>query len=434
MNVAILGLWHLGSVTAACIAAAGHHATGWDPDQRTTTALLAGAPPISEPGLSELVLAGIASGNLTFTDDLSSAVREADIVWITADTPVDDDDQADVAAVLSLVESAFPFVKDGALLISSSQLPVGSVASLEQKWQGSAHGRRLSFACSPENLRLGRAIEVFMKPDRVIVGVRSDADRIRLSELFKPITDRLEWMSVESAEMTKHAINAFLATSVTFINELATLCEQVGADAKDVERGLKTESRIGPRAYLGPGAAFAGGTLARDVVFLKELGRRVGRATPLMDGVESSNRAHRDWARQRLHAELGSVTGKTVAVWGLTYKPGTDTLRRSTAIELCRSLLDEHALVRVHDPVVKDLPADLAAIVRCSTALEAASGADALVVATEWPDYREQAADDVSAAFPSGLVLDANGFLSRTLGADPRFRLLSVGRRAGATR
>jgi UDPglucose 6-dehydrogenase len=139
-------------------------------------------------------------------------------------------------------------------------------------------------------------------------------------------------MSVESAEMTKHAVNAFLATSVVFINELASLCEQTGADAKEVERGLKTESRIGPRAYLGPGAAFAGGTLARDVVFLRTLGERVERPTPLMDGVEASNRAHRGWAQRRLQAELGTLAGRTVAVWGLTYKPGTDTLRRSTAL------------------------------------------------------------------------------------------------------
>jgi UDPglucose 6-dehydrogenase len=181
-------------------------------------------------------------------------------------------------------------------------------------------------------------------------------------------------MGVESAEMTKHAINAFLATSVTFINEIAALCEQSGADAKDVERGLKTEQRIGPGAYLGPGAAFAGGTLARDVVFLRTLGRAVERATPLMDGVESSNKEHRHWARRRLVATLGSLAGRTVAVWGLTYKPGTDTLRRSTAVELCRWLLAQGALVRAHDPAAAALPDDLAAVTRVETPEQAGRG------------------------------------------------------------
>jgi UDPglucose 6-dehydrogenase len=304
---------------------------------------------------------------------------------------------------------------------------VGSVGQLEREWAAVAAGRRISFACSPENLRLGKAIAVFTTPDRVIVGARSAAARARITELFAPITDRLEWMSVESAEMTKHAVNAFLATSVTFINELATLCEQVGADAKEVERGLKTESRIGPKAYLGPGAAFAGGTLARDVVFLRELGRRIQRPTPLMDGVESSNRAHRHWARQRLQAELGALAGRTVAVWGLTYKPGTDTLRRSTAVELCQWLVGQGARVRVHDPEVKVLPAGLDALVRAGTPIEAARGADALVVATEWPVYRAVDADALAAAMPAGVVLDANRFLVKSIGADPRFRLISVG-------
>ena len=175
-------------------------------------------------------------------------------------------------------------------------------------------------------------------------------------------------MSVESAEMTKHAINAFLATSVTFINEIAALCEQTGADAKEVERGLKTEKRIGPSAYLGPGTAFAGGTLARDIVFLKALGTAVHLQTPVMDGVDASNREHRNWARRRLAATLAPLDGRIVAVWGLTYKPGTDTLRRSTAVELCRWLVQQGVHVRVHDPAAGELPPDLHHVLRTPTA------------------------------------------------------------------
>ena len=193
-------------------------------------------------------------------------------------------------------------------------------------------GARIEFAYSPENLRLGHAIEAFTKPDRIVIGTRGTHSRPRLAALFAPFSDRIEWMSVESAEMTKHALNAFLAASVAFINEIAAISERVGADAAEIARGLKTDARIGPRAYLSPGAAFAGGTLARDVIFLSRRGAELGVPLHLIPSVRESNEAHREWALRRLESVLGSVKGKTVAVWGLTYKPGTDTLRRSGSV------------------------------------------------------------------------------------------------------
>lgn len=428
MQVTVLGLWHLGTVTAACLAAAGHDVTGLDFDPRVIEGLDAGKPPLFEPGLKELVQAGQASGRLRFSTDAATAVPGRTVLWVTYDTPVDDDDRADVEFVLTQVHRTFPHLDAGSLVLVSSQLPVGTASRLEREFAEARPGVSVGFACSPENLRLGKAIDVFTKPDRVIVGVRNETDRARVTELFAPITDRLECMSVESAEMTKHAINAFLATSVTFINELASLCERVGADAKEVERGLKTESRIGPKAYLGPGAAFAGGTLARDVVFLRQLGQQVTRPTPLMDGVDTSNRAHRAWAQRRLEQELGTLAGTTIAVWGLTYKVGTDTLRRSMAAELCGWLLAQGAHVRVHDPAVKLLPPELSALTRVATPVDAARGADALVVATEWSEYRHVSADDLASVLRGRLVLDANGYLGTMLGADTRFRLVSVGR------
>jgi len=426
MKIAVLGLWHLGSVTAACLAAAGHSVKAFDPDRTVIENLAAARTPVAEPGLSELTSDGLRSGALQFTTDLADAVRDADIVWVTFDTPVGDDDVADVDYVVGQVQSTFPHLPDRAVVLCSSQLPVGTMRSIEQAWTNRAGVRTVSFACSPENLRLGKAIEVFREPDRVIVGVRDDWARTRVQAALAPITDRLEWMSVESAEMTKHAVNAFLATSVTFINEIAALCERVGADAKEVERGLRTESRIGPGAYLAPGGAFAGGTLARDVTFLRALGTTLDRPTPLMDGVLASNTAHSMWARRRLESAVGQLAGAKIAIWGLTYKPGTDTLRRSSAIDISRWLVSQGARVHVHDPAARDLPGDLP-VTRHQDPLDAAAGALALVVATSWPCYREIDVERLASIAPDLLVLDANRFLGPTLGADPRFRLVTVG-------
>jgi UDPglucose 6-dehydrogenase len=360
--------------------------------------------------------------------DLAAAVHDADVVWLAFDTPVDDNDRAQVDQVLPHAQRALALMRDGAVFLSSSQLPVGTLRRLEDEAAAHAAGAAIHFACAPENLRLGNAIHVFRHPDRVVVGTRGERGRETVAALFAPITSRLEWMSIESAEMTKHAINAFLAMSVTFINEIAVLCEQVGADAKEVERGLKTEQRIGPNARLSPGAAFAGGTLARDVVFLDGLGHETGAPTPLLSSVLVSNSEHRGWARRALQARLGSLSGTRVAIWGLTYKPGTDTLRRSTSVELCRWLHDHGASVVAFDPAVRALPADLEAIELAPDAGAAVRSADALIVATEWPELREVGADVPARHMRRALVLDPNRFLASTLGADPRIEYVTVGK------
>ncbi len=347
---------------------------------------------------------------------------------MACDTPVDDDDRADVEYVIERVTRVFPHIRDGALLLISSQLPVGTTRQLEQRFAAGSRGRRVGFGYSPENLRLGKAIAVFTQPDRVVAGVRVDADRERVSELLRPFDPKIEWMSVESAEMTKHALNAFLATSVTFINEIAALCEQVGADATEVERALKSEARIGPKAYLSPGPAFAGGTLARDVVFLSQLGVAHGVPTRLLSSVKSSNDAHRQWPQRRIEQLLPDLSGRTVAVWGLTYKPGTDTLRRSASIELCRWLNERGATVRAHDPAVRSLPASLAARIELAdSAPGAVQGASALVVATPWPDYKEILPCELKARMARALVLDPGRFLFDTLGRDEGIEYVSVG-------
>jgi UDPglucose 6-dehydrogenase len=430
VTVCVFGLWHLGSVTAACLAAAGIDTTGLDTSADVVETLSRGEPPLFEPGLEDLVRNGLASRRLRFTADPAS-VSQADVIWVTIDTPVDEDDRADAEFVIRAVATLFPHLQDGALVLISSQLPVGSTRRLEQMFSDTAHGRTVAFACSPENLRLGKAIEVFRSPDRVVVGVRSERDRARIADLFRPFTANIVWMSVESAEMTKHALNGFLATSVTYINEIASLCEQVGADAAEVERGLKTDPRIGPRAYVSPGGAFAGGTLARDIGVLSALGAQKGVATSLISAVKTSNDGHREWPQRRLTDLLDGMREQRIAVWGLTYKPGTDTLRRSAAIELCRWVHARGGTVYAHDPAVSRLPPELSGVVQvASTPLEAVTGAQALVVSTAWPEYRAVSAADVVSRMRGTVVIDANGFLAATLGADPALRYFTVGRGA----
>jgi UDPglucose 6-dehydrogenase len=231
--------------------------------------------------------------------------------------------------------------------------------------------------------------------------------------------------------MTKHAINAFLAASVSFINEVAAICEKVGADAAEVERGLKSEARIGPKAYVSPGAAFAGGTLARDVTYLSHLGKERGLPTHLLNAIKASNDAHRQWADRRLTDMLRVMAGETVAIWGLTYKPGTDTLRRSSAIELARSLHRRGVRVQAYDPAIATLSPELGDVIQLSTSpLAAASNAIALVVATPWPEFRDVSSDEVASRMSGDLVIDANRFLAATLGQQPRLRYVSVGRAA----
>ena len=413
MKVCVLGLWHLGSVTAACLASVGHDVTGLDSNSGIVEKLQKAEPPVSEPGLDGLIREGINAGQLRFTSDAKIAISSAEVLWVTYDTPVDENDQADVEFVFEEVLKLLSFLSIDTTVLVSSQLPVGSIRRFEDISAEKYPEKNIRFAYSPENLRLGKSLDVFLHPDRVIIGVRRQEDREILNRLLGSITDNILWMGVESAEMTKHAINAFLGMSITFINEIASICENIGADAHEVETGLKSETRIGPAAYLSPGAAFAGGTLARDIEFLKDIGSLNNLVNPLISAVRKSNDEHKKWIQRRLFAVLGGLKGKRIAVWGLTYKPGTNTLRRSLSVEMCNWLQEQGAEIAVHDPSKCELPDNwLGEVVRSKTPLEALEGACALVIATQWPEYREINVSDVENIAGQLAVFDSNRFLS----------------------
>lgn len=423
MKVCVLGLWHLGTVMAAGLAEAGHEVTGLDFDAGRIAPLRRGESPVFEPGLDALIGRGLASGRLRF-EAHTDAVSDVEALWVAYDTPVDDDDHADTDFVMAQIARALPVLKADTLLLNSSQLPVGSMRCLE----GIPGMPTRRMACCPENLRLGRAVEDFLHPARIVAGVRCAEDRQQLTTLLQPLTDSIEWMSVESAEMTKHALNAFLAVSVVFANEMAALCEAVGADAKDVERGMRTDARVGPRAYVSPGAAFAGGTLARDVGFLNGIAEQRAVNTPMLSAVLPSNTNHKGWARRALEGLFADLRGVTVVVWGLAYKSGTDTLRRSMSVELCDWMIGAGMSVRVHDPLVRTWPERWSGIVTVfADPLEALKGAEALVIAVDNPAYRAIAAAQLTQLADGLAVLDPNRVVPALAQLSRPGRYLSVG-------
>jgi UDPglucose 6-dehydrogenase len=261
-----------------------------------------------------------------------------------------------------------------------------------------------------------------------VAGVRNESVRQKLEPVLGKFTQNILWMRPESAEMTKHALNSFLALSIAFMNEVSSLGERVGADAREVSRGLKSDVRIGPKAYLSPGGAFAGGTLARDIVSLEKIAKSLGDNLDVLPAVRAANEHHKLWAWRKLQSRLPHLKESRVAVFGLTYKPGTDTLRRSSSVELCRRLAEAGAQVVAWDPAVHQLPEDLASLIKLGeSAAKTAEGADALVIATPWPEFKTYAWPSLLAAMKRPLVIDAGSFLREPLSAIPSLDYLSVG-------
>jgi len=348
MKIVVLGLWHLGSVTAACLAELGHSVIGVDESEEVVRMLQLGVSPVSEPDLNELLSQNLSAGRLKFVSQLDSETAY-DVLWVTIDTPVDENDHGQVEVVINLITQAILSIPQDCRIIISSQLPAGTTQKIRSTFNEHLTNRNVTLCYSPENLRLGSAIKVFMEPDRIVVGIDSETDRKLIEPLFASITDRIEWMSIVSAEMTKHAINAFLAISVVFANEIATLAEFEGANASDIARGLRSDARIGPKAYVLPGDSFAGGTLARDIRYLEDKSRMHSHSLPLISSVIPSNDAHANWAQNKIDQLIGDVRNKTFTICGLAYKVGTNTLRRSSAISLGDWLLSRGAILRVFD-------------------------------------------------------------------------------------
>ncbi len=428
MKICVYGLWHLGSVISASLAEIGHTVVGLDFNKEVIKDLQNAKSPVSEPGLDEIILENIQRKTLRFTDEPGFALKKIEVLWIGFDTPVDEEDNADIDLIELYFEKISRLIPDQAKIIISSQVPVGFTQHLRNGFQTKYPGKKVYFSYSPENLRLGKALKTFLEPDRIIIGINPD-EQEKFLPVFASISNRLEWMSIESAEMTKHAVNAFLATSICFANELATLCEHAGANAKEVERGLKTEERIGPKAYLNPGNAFSGGTLARDVRFLQKIGKKNLLPLYLINSILESNDFHKTWIQRKCKEVLGDLSGKHITVLGLTYKPGTNTLRRSMSVELCKWIKEQGAEVTAFDPAIHELPPELHVVMSLASDLPGSvKTAECIIIATEWPDFRKIDTDTIT-TMRGKIIIDPNGFMENILGNVHNLEYFAVGRR-----
>lgn len=432
LNVCVIGLWHLGTVTAVCLADWGCRVIGVDWDAERIAKLQQGIPPLYEPGLEELVQTNMAEGRLRFTTDIAEAVAASDFVWITYDTPVDEQDEADLTIILETVTALAPHLRAEATVLISSQVPVGTCEELwgmigEQNAQAAG-----GIVYIPENLRLGPAIERFRQPDMVVIGCDRAEAGARAELLLGRIDAPKMTVDVRTAEMVKHAINTFLATTISLANELGNLSEKVGADGLAVARAMKLDSRIGKHARVLPGLGFAGGTLARDLKTLKRIGALRGEPTSVIDAVLDVNAAQNSLVVRRL-AERYELADCRIGVLGLTYTPNTSTLRRSSSIEMIRELTERGAAVQAFDPKadLSELEPDAPAFTCCEDAYKAAAGCDALVIMTEWPEFRELDFARIAASMRTPLLFDAKNCIEPSQAARSGLDYLGIGRKGG---
>jgi UDPglucose 6-dehydrogenase len=414
---------------AAGLAALGHEVWVTDLSETTVAQLRAGAAPVREPGLDDLIARQIAAGSLHPVTTSDPRLGDLEFTVVATDVEVLDDDTASLDALEVLVKQIGSMLRAPTVLIVMSQVPVGTSHRLAAGIAEAA-GRRIPVACMPENLRLGGALDVFFHPDRLVIGADDPEVAQRVESLFSTLDCPKVTMSVASAEMSKHAMNAYLATCISFISQLSDLCEAVGADAWDVAAALKADARVSPRAPVLPGLGFAGGTLGRDLQSLRAAGREHGVPAELFDAVWSVNHRRLSSTVERVRALVGELDGSRIGVLGLTYKPGTSTLRRSQSVELARGLVSAGATVVAHDPAVDPSAGAELGFAVAEDPYAAAADMDALVLMTTWPDYKDLDLERLGAIMRRRIVFDPAGFLDAVRLMDAGFVHAVVGRPA----
>jgi len=388
-RIALIGLWHLGTVAAVGLARLGHTVRATDPDLKTVRRLQLNQPPLYEPGLTEALSFHLAAGSLSFDTNLIAAVSGAEYVFITFDTPVDENDQPDLSPILTAFDSLAVHAQSPVVVVLMSQVPVGTCRTLDARLRSRSPRLDFQLVYHPENLRLGEALKTFLLPDFLVVGAETPSAADRLASLYAAVESSVLRMSWESAEMAKHALNAFLATSISFANQIAELAELAAADVRDVVRVLRADRRIGPHAFLSPGPGFSGGTLGRDLQALLGFAKRHSLSAPQLTATWEVNQSRLARLVSQVSETCSGLRGKRIALLGLTYKPGTDTLRRSHALALAELLHKQGVEVVAFDPRITSPRPETQKISLAASPQLALAGADAVILCTPWPEFRE---------------------------------------------
>ena len=434
MKVAVIGTGYVGLVVGACLAETGNDVICADVSEEKISQLRAGTIPIYEPGLKSLVLRNLEQRRLRFTTDVGLAVEASDVVFIAVGTPPDEDGSADLQQVLEVASTIGDHMNGPKVVITKSTVPVGTAERVRSAIADRTR-ERFHVCSNPEFLKEGAAVDDFMKPDRVVVGVDSPEAAEVVGELYAPFVrtgNPLLFMDIPSAEMTKYAANAMLATRISFMNQIAELCEEVGADVMLVRKGIGSDSRIGP-AFLFPGPGYGGSCFPKDVKALVRAGEDHGVSLGVLQAVEAANARQKRRLFEKLRAALdGDMRGRTIAVWGLAFKAETDDMRESPAVDLIEALLEAGAAVRAHDPQATASARALFGerIDYAEHAYDSLAGADALVIVTEWLEFRNPDFGRIKAALRQPLIVDGRNLYDPAKMAALGFTYLGIGRGA----
>ncbi|MFO0869966.1 MAG: UDP-glucose/GDP-mannose dehydrogenase family protein [Pirellulales bacterium] len=432
MRIAIIGTGYVGLVTGTCFADNGNEVICVDSNESKIEMLLQGRVPIYEPGLSELVLRNAAAGRLHFTTQLAEAVASAQVIFVAVGTPPAADGSADLSAVWKVVDAVAPHLGPDAVVVMKSTVPVGTNATAYERLR-SLTGRDCDVASNPEFLKEGAAINDFMYPDRVVVGCRRPQVAEVLRTLYSPLlrTGRpFLVMSPESAELTKYVANALLATKISFINEMANICERVGADINDVRHGIGHDHRIG-FAFLFPGVGYGGSCFPKDVRALASKAQQVGVEPRILAAVEQVNERQKHVLLEKIRAHFdGQLAGLTIAIWGLAFKPRTDDIREAPALTLIDALLAAGARLQVHDPEAQERVREEYAdqLTYAAQPLDALEGASALAINTEWGEFRNVDLPEMRRRMASPVIFDGRNLYEPALVRDAGFTYYSIGR------
>ncbi len=437
MKIAIVGTGYVGLVSGACFAEMGLDITCVDIDRKKIDALNAGAIPIYEPGLDALVQRNVRAGRLHFTTDLTECLDHVEVVFSAVGTPPDEDGSADLRYVLEVARTFGRHIRKYTVLVTKSTVPVGTARKVKAviEEELARRGCQVPFdvASNPEFLKEGAAIKDFMSPDRVVVGVESSRARELMARLYRPFlinNFRVLFMDIPSAEMTKYAANAMLATRISFMNEIANLCDRVGADVEMVRKGIGSDARIGNK-FLYPGCGYGGSCFPKDVKALARTGRENGCTMQIIEAVERVNERQKSVVFEKLQAALGDLRGKLVTIWGLAFKPETDDMREAPATVVIDLLLEAGAEVCAYDPVAMPESQRRMAgrpIRYARTMYEAAEGADAVALITEWKEFRMPDWPQLHAAMRGDAIIDGRNIFDKPEVAAAGFRYFGIGK------